>query len=105
MHHDEADLFTVNGVTDQELGLAAVTVCGEVWELEDIPYEEGVTPFLCPQIRPIDCGWLHCQPGPGFCHSSQLTCVLDRGSFQGGRQCLLRLQLSFSPNRRPSVPA
>ena len=44
---DEADLFTVKGVTDQELGLAAVAVCREVWGIYSIPKEEGLTPFLC----------------------------------------------------------
>ena len=67
---DEADLFTVKGVTDQELGLAAITVCGEVRGLKAISQEEGVVPFLCPQLRPIDCGRMHCQLGPGICRSS-----------------------------------
>ena len=64
---DEATLLPVKVVTDHELGLAYVAVCGEVWGIEAIPQEEGITPFLCPQIRPIDCGRLHCQPGPGLC--------------------------------------
>ena len=72
---DKAALFTVKGVTDQELGLAAITMCWEVRGLEAIPQEEGVAPFLCPQLRPIDCGWLHWQPGPGLCCSSQSMCV------------------------------
>ena len=68
---DEADLFAVKGVTDGELGLAAITVCWEVQGIKTILQEEGVTPFLCPQLRPIDCGQLHCQPGPGLCRLSQ----------------------------------
>ena len=43
---DEAALFAVKGVTYGELGLAAIAVCREVWGLEAIPQEEGVTPFL-----------------------------------------------------------
>ena len=39
---DEAALFIVKGVTDQELGLAAITVCGEVRGLNAITQEEGV---------------------------------------------------------------
>ena len=36
---DEAALFTVKGVTDRELGLAAITVCWEVRGLEAILQE------------------------------------------------------------------
>ena len=71
---DKAALFTVKGVTDQELDLAAISACGEVRGNKAIPQEEGVAPFLCPQLCPIDCGRLHCQPGPGLCRSFQLTC-------------------------------
>ena len=69
MRRDKAALFTVKGVTYQKLGLAAVAVCREVWGLEAILQEEGVTSFLCPQLRPIYCGRLHCHPGPGLSHS------------------------------------
>ena len=71
MHHDEAALFSVKGVTDGELSLAAIAVCWEVRGIEAVPQEEGVTPFLYPQIRPIDCGWLHFQPGPVLSRSLQ----------------------------------
>ena len=67
----KAALFTFKGVTDRELGLVAVAVCGEVWGIKAIPQEEGITPFLCPQLRPIYCGRLHCQPGSGLCRLSQ----------------------------------
>ena len=72
---DEAALFTFKGMTDQELGLAAITVCWEVRGLKAIPQEEGVVPLLCPQIRPIDCVQLHCQIGPGLCRLLQSTCL------------------------------
>ena len=86
---DEAALFAVKGVTDGKFGVAAITVRLEFRGLQTIPQEEGVAPFLGPQIRPIDCGRLHCKPGPGLCCSSQATCVQDRGSLQCGCQCLL----------------
>ena len=72
---DEAVLFAVKGVTDGELGLAAITVCWEVRGIEAILQEEGIATFLCPQLRPIECGRLHCQPGPGIFFSLYLTCV------------------------------
>ena len=72
---DGAAIFVVNSMTDRELGLAAVVVCWEVRGIKAIPQEEGVTAFLCPQLRPIYCGRLHCQPGTGLCLSSQLTCL------------------------------
>ena len=72
---DKAALFAVKVVTNGKLGLAAITVCWEVRGLKVIPQEEGVAPFLGPQLRPIDCRQLNCQPGPGLCCSSQLTCV------------------------------
>ena len=72
---DKTALFAVKGVTDEELGLSAIVVCWEVRGIDVIPQEEGVAPFLCSHIRPIDCGRLHCQPGPGICRSSQLVCV------------------------------
>ena len=83
---DEAALFTVKGVNDGIFSLTSVTVCGKVRGLQAIPQEEGVAPFLGPQIRHIDCGRLHCSPGPGLCRSSQATCVQDRVSLQCGRQ-------------------
>ena len=72
---DEAALFSFKGVTEGELGLAANAVVWEVWGLKAIPQEEGVAPFLCPQLRPIDGGRLHCQSGPNICRSSKSTCV------------------------------
>ena len=99
----EAALFAVKGVTDVELGLTAIAVCWEVRGIDAIPQEEGVAQFLCPQLRPIDCGRLLFQPGPGLCRSSQSTCVYDRGPLQCGRQSLLCSSLSSSPNRRPTL--
>ena len=72
---DKAALFAVKGVTDGALGLAAIAVCWEFQGLKAIPQEEGAMPFLCPKLRTIDCGRMHCQPGPGLCCSSQSTCV------------------------------
>ena len=63
---DKAALFAVKGVNDRELDLAAVAVCREVCGLESILQEEGVTPFLCPQLRLIYCVQLNCQAGPGL---------------------------------------
>ena len=60
MRRDEAALFSVKGVIDRELGLEAVAVCWEVRGLEAITQEEGVTPFLCPELCTIDSGRLHC---------------------------------------------
>ena len=74
-HHDKAALFIVKGVTDRKLGMAAITVCWEVRGIKAILQDEGVTPFLGPQIRPIDCAGLHCQPGPSLCSLLQSTCV------------------------------
>ena len=53
--HDEAALFVVKGVTDGELGLTYIAVCWDVQGLEAITQEEGVTQFMCPQFRHIDC--------------------------------------------------
>ena len=72
---DEAALFIVKGLTDRKLGLAAITVCGQVREIKSITQKEGVEPFLGPQLRPIDCGRLHCQPGPVLFSSLQSTCL------------------------------
>ena len=43
---DKATIFTIKGVTDGELGLAAIVVCWEVRGIQAIHQEEGVTPFL-----------------------------------------------------------
>ena len=72
---EEAALFVVKGVNDGELGLTATAVCRNVRGLEAIPQEGGVAPFLCPQLRPIDCGRLYVQPIPGLFRSLQSTCV------------------------------
>ena len=50
---DKADPLTVKGVADRELGMAYFTVCGKVWGLYTVPQEEGATPLLYPQPRPI----------------------------------------------------
>ena len=70
---DEAALFSVKGVTDQELGLTPVTVLGKVRELQAIPQKEAIAPFLVPQLCPIDCGRKHRKPVPGLGRSSQVT--------------------------------
>ena len=56
MRRDEAALFTVKGVTYCEPRLTPIAMRWEVWEIQPIPQEEGVTPFLGPQLCPIDCG-------------------------------------------------
>ena len=63
---DEAALFTVKGVTDEEFGVAAITVRWEVRGIQPIPQEEGVTPLLAPHLRAIHCGRQHREPGPGL---------------------------------------
>ena len=55
MRCDKAALFTVKGVTNGKLCLTSVTVRGKVRGIQAIPQEEGVAPFLAPQLRPIDC--------------------------------------------------
>ena len=45
---EEATLFAVKGVTDQEQCLTPVTVLGKVWGIQAIPQKEGVTSFLAP---------------------------------------------------------
>ena len=101
---DVSTLFTVKGVTDGKLCLSSVIVRGKVRGLQAIPQEEGVAPFLGPQLRPIDCGRLHCKTGPGICRSLQATCVQDWDPLQCGRQCLLLPNLSASPHGRPTLP-
>ena len=68
MRRDETALFAIKGVTDRELGLAAVTVCRGVWGLVAIPQEEVVTPFLCPHLRPIYCERLHWKGPQSYTH-------------------------------------
>ena len=102
-HRDKDPIFTIKDVTDREVGLESVAVCREVWGVYDISQEEGVTPFLCPQLRPIYCGRLHCQIGFGLCRSLQSMCMWDRGPFRCGRQCLLCPPFSSLPNRHPSL--
>ena len=66
---DEAALFAVKGMTDREPSLSPVTVLEKIWGLHPIPQKEGIAPFLGLQIRPVDCGRQHCEPGPGLCRS------------------------------------
>ena len=103
-HRDKDPIFTIKDVTDREVGLESVAVCREVWGVYDISQEEGVTPFLCPQLRPIYCGRLHYHPGPGLCCPLQSTCTLDREPFQCRCHCLFRPLLVPSPNCRPNLP-
>ena len=63
---DEADLFIVKGVTDCEPRLTPIAMHGEVWGIQPIPQEEGVTLLLGPQLCPIDCGRQHHDLGPGL---------------------------------------
>ena len=58
-HRDEATPFSVEGVLNRKVGIAAVTVMGGIWELQTILQEEGILPFLRTQFRPIHCGRLH----------------------------------------------
>ena len=50
----EDALLTVKGVTDGKLCLSSVTLRGKFRGIQAIPQEEGVAPFLVPQLRPID---------------------------------------------------
>ena len=100
---DEAALFTVKGVTDGKLLLTSVTVRGKVRRIQAIPQEEGVAPFLGPQLRPIDCGRLHCMPGLGLTCMSPVTSDKDREPLQCGPQSLLCPNLSASPHGRPTL--
>ena len=43
---DEAALFTVKGMTDCEPRLTPTTMRWEVWGIQPMPQEEGVTPLL-----------------------------------------------------------
>ena len=52
---DEATPLAVKGVADGKPGVAAATVFGEVWGLEAIAQEGGISPFLRSQLSPIDC--------------------------------------------------
>ena len=70
---EEAAPLEVEGVAYEESGIAAVTVLGEVWGLEAIAQEGGISPFLRSQLRPVYCPWLHRQPGPSFRRPSQST--------------------------------
>ena len=94
---DEATLFTVKGVTDGEPRLTPVAMRREVWGIQPVPQEEGVTPLLGPQIRPIDCGRQHSEPGPGLCRSLHATCLHDQGPLQCCRQRLIRTLLPLVP--------
>ena len=51
---DNATPLAVDGVVDGEAGLAAVTVFREVWGLEAIAHEGGISPFLSSQLRAIN---------------------------------------------------
>ena len=70
---DEATPLAVEGVADEKPGVAAVAVFGEVWGIEAIAQEGGISPFLRSQLIPIDCRRLHRQPGPCFCRPLQST--------------------------------
>ena len=75
MRCDKASLFTVKGVTDGKPRLAPVVILRKVWGLQPIPQEEGVTPFLAPQLRPVDCGRQHRELVPSLCRSLHSTCL------------------------------
>ena len=70
---DEATPLAVKGVANGKLGVAAVAVFGEVWGLEYIAQEGGISPFLLSQLSPVDCRRLHRQLGPSFRRPSQWT--------------------------------
>ena len=63
---DEATSLAVKGVADRKLGVAAVAVFGEVWGIEAIAQEGGISPFLRSQLSPIDCRRLYRQPSPSL---------------------------------------
>ena len=100
---DKAALFTVKGVTDGKPRLAPVTILRKFWGLHTIPQEEGVTPFLPPQLRPVDCGRQHHEPGPGLCRSLHSTCLHYRGPLQCRRQRLLCKFLPPVPHGQASL--
>ena len=64
---DKASPLAVEGMVDCKFGVAAVAIFGKVWGIEDIPQEEGISPFLRPQLRPVHCGRLYHHPGPVLC--------------------------------------
>ena len=57
----EAAFFIVKGVTDQELGLLAITVCWEVRGLKAVPQEEVVTPVPDKKVALLfrELCWMH----------------------------------------------
>ena len=98
---DEDALFTVKGVTDSESCFASIAMRWEVWRLQPIPQEEGVTPLLVPQLCAIHCGRQHRDPGPSLCRPSHSTCLQDRGPLQCRRQRRFRPLLPPVPHGQP----
>ena len=70
---DEAIPLAVEGEADEKPGVAAVAVLGEVWGIDAIAQEGGISSFLRAQLRPVYCQRLHRQPGPSFRRPLQLT--------------------------------
>ena len=76
---DKATLFTVKGVTDGKPRLTPFAILRKVWGIQPISQEEGVPPFLGPQLRPVDCGRQH------RLRLSDLSDSLNRKRYRGGR--------------------
>ena len=64
MRHDEDALLAVKGVENREWCPTDVEMVWQVRWLDAISQEEGIPPFLIPQIYPIDGGGRHGQPRP-----------------------------------------
>ena len=98
---DEAAPIAIEGVTNGEFGVAAFTVIGEVWGLYEKSQEEGITPFLRPQLYPVHRGRLHLHPGPSIFRPLQTTCALEWGPCDGLHQGLFSTLCAPLPNRSP----
>ena len=100
---DEAALFAVKGVTDQEPILTHVTILGKVRGLQATLQKEGIAPFMHPQLCSVDCRWQHHESGPSLCRSLQATCMQYRVFLQCGRQSFLCPNLPPSTHGRPTL--
>ena len=62
--HDDATLLTIQGKEGRKFGVEAIAVRREVWGIDTVAQEEGITPFLSPHIHSIHRGWQHNEPRP-----------------------------------------
>ena len=102
-HCDEATPLTIEGVANRKVGIAAVTVMGDIWGLYAISQEEGILPYLRTQFRSVHCGRLHRQPYTRLGFTSQSTCALDWGPRYVLRQGLLCQKDAPLPQLRLSL--